>query len=393
MAKILVISPAPSHPQDAGNRARIFSLLSELQKVGHKIHFLYLEMAGFKCNAEEMERQWDGFLKIPYRRPPDSWLKRRYDSLSRILGRNRVLKYRIDDWFDDSILPLVRELSTSLNPDIVLVEYTYVSKIFTLFGRDILKILDTHDVLGNRDLLFIKKKIPPKWFYTSEAEEKKGVDRADIILAIQPQEAAYFKKLSKKKVLTVGHVIKPAVSRGAEPKHPSRLIFVGSSNPNNLTGIKWFLENVFETLKKESPGIELDIVGNAADYVEPAPGLNLVGTVKALTPFYRNASVVINPLQFGTGLKIKTIEALAMKRPLVTTPNGATGIEDWAGRAFLCADTPEEFATAIFQIITSKELQNALTEGADEFIGWYNQTAFSPLEEEIDIFLNKKPGR
>ena len=390
MAKILVISPTPSHPQDAGNRARIFSLYSELQRWGHTIHFLFLDKAVEKSDGQAMERQWDSFWCIAWRQPKVPWRKRWFDSLTRILKSNRVLPYKIDDWFDNSIIPAVQNISITLNPDIVMVEYAYISKILSLFDSNILKILDTHDVFGCRDQLFYQINKKPIWFYTSETEEKKGVNRADIILAIQASEAEYFKKLSGKKVLTVGHLVKSIELGDAKPTFPPRLLFVGSSNPSNLDGIKWFLENVFEILQEKIPDIQLDIVGSASDYTQPGKNLNLLGTIEDLTPYYNNASVVINPLRLGTGLKIKSLEALSMKRPLITTPNGASGIEEWAEHAFLCADTADEFAAAILKVITSTELQESLTKGAEEFINDYNKKVFSSLKEEINSFLVKK---
>jgi len=390
MARILVISPTPSHPQDAGNRARIFALVSELQRVGHEIHFVYLDRPGHSGDFEAMERHWDGFWKIPYRLPPVPWLKRWHDFFSRAVGRKRVLPFGVDDWFDGAVAQSVREIAERLKPDIVMVEYVFISKIFQLFDRNVLKILDTHDVFGGRDRMFFQNNLHPQWFYTSEIEEKKGVDRADVILAIQPQEEAYFRKLSGKKVLTVGHLIRPAEAAGTEPALPPRLLFVGSSNHVNLEGIKWFIENVFGILRGRSPDIELDIVGNAANFIEPAPGLNLLGKVEDLTPFYKKASVVINPLRFGTGLKIKTVEALAMKRPLVTTRVGAAGIEEWSERAILCAEEPDKFADAILRIIDSRELRDTLEKGAGEFSSSYNYEAFSPLQNEIELFLNEK---
>jgi len=351
MARILVISPNPSHPQIAGNRARIYALLCELQGVGHTIHFLFLERAGMEGDNEAMGKKWDSFWQIPYRQPSIPKIKKWHDSFAKLLGLKRVLPYKIDDWFDKSILPNVRDISANLKPEIVLVEYVYVSKILDLFGTDVLKILDTHDVFGERAQLYFQRNKQPSWFYTSENEEKKGVDRADIILAIQSNEAEYFNRISNKKVLLVGHLAKMAEFSEPQLILPPRILFVGSSNPSNIDGLTWFLDNVFKILREKISEIEFDVVGNVGDFIKNTPVFNLHGIVKELASFYKNAWVVINPLQFGTGLKIKSIEALAMKRPLVTTPNGATGVEDWAGRAFLCANTPEEFAAAILKII------------------------------------------
>ena len=61
--KILVISPTPSHPQSAGNRARIFSLIKNMQSMGHDVYFLFL--AREHGDIEAMRRYWaEKFLDI-----------------------------------------------------------------------------------------------------------------------------------------------------------------------------------------------------------------------------------------------------------------------------------------------------------------------------------------
>ena len=387
MAKILVISPTPSHPQDAGNRARIFSLLSGLKAHGHKVFFVFVKMEVDDDSA--MADTWDRFFSIEYKRPKDRWLKQKYDKWAVRLGYKKVFPYRIDDWYPQEVSIRLKEIGKEVKPDVVLVVYAFFSKALDCFDSNVLKILDTQDVFGGREKLFFNSDMKPTWFYTTEEEEKKGVERADIIMAIQPQEAEYFKKLTPKKVLTVGHIIKVAEPDETKLASPPRLLFVGSSNPSNRNGMKWFLDNVFNMLQEKVPGIELDVVGKACQFIKQAPGLNLLGSVENLNQFYQNASVVINPLQFGTGLKIKSLEALAMKKPLVTTPNGATGIEEWAGRSFLCAETPEEFAEAVMQIINSRDLRDKLKKGAGEFISKYNQNVLDPLLKEINLHLNK----
>ena len=98
----------------------------------------------------------------------------------------------------------------------------------------------------------------------------------------------------------------------------------------------------------------------------------MLGPVDDLDPVYRRARVVVNPAVAGTGLKIKTVEALSRLRPIVTWPNGAEGLppqmaalvtpaEDWldfAERvvAWLRSETPAfDAATAasIRQLLSS----------------------------------------
>lgn len=382
MATVLVISPTPSHPQDAGNRARIFSLLTGLKATGHKVAFVFVKKERGGDEAE-MATAWDAFFPISYQRPADSWYKQAFDKLSKILGRQSGLPYRIDDWYTTDITRSLETIRGQVQPDVVLVEYVFLSRALECFGPETLKFLDTHDILGDRHRIYLENGMPPQWFYTTVAEEQKALNRADVVIAIQDEEAAYFSRMTSKRVITVGHMVNiVAVDEELSPVK-ERLLFVGSHNPINVDGIGWFLDEVFTQVRQEFPGSELAVVGGCADRINQREGVILIGQVPSLLPHYLEASVVVNPVRFGTGLKIKTIEALTMGRPLVTSSAGAAGLENLAGKAFLIADSPAEFSAAIISIFRDNDLRNKLLRNAREFTGTYNQTAIQPLVESI----------
>lgn len=385
MANILVISPTPSHPQDAGNRARIFSLLSGLRAAGHRVYFVLVK----KENGDEsaMEQAWDGFYSVPYQRPEDRWTKRTFDKWAKKLGSARVLPYRIDDWYTSGISRRLREIKAQVQPDVVLVEYVFLSRAFECFAAETLKVLDTHDVFGDRHKLYLGHGTSPVFFYTSQREEQRALDRAGLILAIQAEEADYFSRQTKQKVMTVGHLVPDPEVSANTPGEPNRLLFVGSANDINLDGLSWFLEAIFPRLRQAAPDIELDVVGKSATRISGRSGVNLLGPVDDLTPYYRRAAVVINPLRFGTGLKIKTIEALAFGKPLVTTSIGAAGLEEEKGKAFLIADSAEEFSDKVLQLLRSPKLSGEVGERARQYAQSYNNKALAPLLE----FLSGKP--
>jgi succinoglycan biosynthesis protein ExoO len=52
----------------------------------------------------------------------------------------------------------------------------------------------------------------------------------------------------------------------------------------------------------------------------------LAGCVPDLAPYYRQAAIVINPVPYGSGLKIKTVEALAEGKCLVCTEEAIRGL-------------------------------------------------------------------
>jgi glycosyltransferase involved in cell wall biosynthesis len=83
--------------------------------------------------------------------------------------------------------------------------------------------------------------------------------------------------------------------------------------------------------------------------------------------YYKSIDIAINPVLYGSGLKIKTVEAIAYGIPLVTTSAGAQGLHEESGRSFLLADTPEAFAAAICRLAASSDLRCQLSTQSRSF--------------------------
>jgi len=391
MAKILVISPTPTHPQDAGNRARICSLLSELRAAGHQIGLAFVAME--EGDLAAMQAAWGRFWILPYSRPAERRLKHWGDQLLKAAGSDLVMPYGIDDWFDNSLLLALAGIAKQFRPDVALVEYAFLSKAFEAFPQVTLKLLDTHDALANRHHRLRQAGLPPMWFYTTTAGEKKALQRADCILAIQEEERLGFSALTRRPAITVGHLARFDQEPWRNAGGGKRLLFVGSVNPLNVAALNWFVEAVFPLLRQRCPEVCLEIVGDCAQKIPAGEGLLLTGRVEDLGPCYRRATAVVNPVRTGTGLKIKAIEALAMGCPMVSTRIGCTGLETGAGKAFYVADTADEFAEAVHAILVSEERQIALSRAALAFSREYNCQALQPLLSYLELWSKNEAGK
>jgi succinoglycan biosynthesis protein ExoO len=155
---------------------------------------------------------------------------------------------------------------------------------------------------------------------------------------------------------------------------------VGSRHEGNYQSVTGFLSAVFPELRQRFPDLEFDIVGSIGSRLgDPPTGCNVVGSVDDLEPYYGRAWVVVNPIIWGTGLKIKTVEALAFGKPLVTTPVGAEGLEEGSGTAFLVAESPAETARSISLLLDDESLRRRISSAAISSIRDYNDTALGPL--------------
>ena len=78
--------------------------------------------------------------------------------------------------------------------------------------------------------------------------------------------------------------------------------------------------------------------------------------------YLRNSSVVVTPIRFGGGTRIKILEALAYRKAVVSTTKGAEGIEVQSGKNLLLADSPEDLAKACTLLLRDGALRNRLGE-------------------------------
>lgn len=216
-------------------------------------------------------------------------------------------------------------------------------------------------------------------------EEFALLSRAGAIIAIQQDEAEVVAR-----ALPGARVVLAAGTREPEPPHPpgdpGRLLFVGSRTAPNSDGLRWFLETAWPQLRAAAPAIRLDVVGTvAADFAGSSipEGVTLHGLVPDLAPFYRRAGVVISPLRFGSGLKIKLVEALAWGKPAVVTPVTLQGIEEACGPAVLSAGTAEGLVAAILALQGDEALRVRLTRCARAVVAAHfaRETAHRALRE------------
>lgn len=320
--EILVVSPTPTHPQDHGNRKRIFELCSELKGQGAKIHFVhYASEHDWRHDRPSrwenaMIEAWDSYQLIAPSRP--------------LHEAARSSDHRIDEWSDESLTSYIRWTCSIRAYDIVLVEYTWMSFCFDAVPEGIFKICDTHDVFGNRRHLLEQNGIAPEFFYTTPDEEKRGLARADLIWAIKEAECTYFKtELALKDCLTLLYS-EPA--RGWWDKAPSRdgwlrVGIIGARNNVNKGNLEAFLSTALPIFETYMAPVKVVIAGGCSDDFAnwKHPNIEVLGRVPDVADFYREMDVIAAPMQFSTGLKIKVAEALASGAPLIAHAHAMEG--------------------------------------------------------------------
>jgi glycosyltransferase involved in cell wall biosynthesis len=89
-----------------------------------------------------------------------------------------------------------------------------------------------------------------------------------------------------------------------------------------------------------------------------------LGNLESLKDAYACATLVINPVKFGTGIPVKTIEALGYGKPVVATPAGIRGIERDFDGAVLVAESEDAFAEQVLGLLASANARSAMSRNA-----------------------------
>jgi polysaccharide biosynthesis protein PslH len=363
--RILLISSVGCPPPNEGVASRIATLIRQMRRLGYEVHFAGIRMTEQKiASTRPLVDTWVG--NFENRPPPPASIAARLLRKSRkLLHRLEFVEDRLDGRFCDQWLDEARDLQRRCQYPRVLVAYVFHSKFLLAFPDPCLRILDALDVFSNRRQRMRAQGVDPYWLSFTPRDEKQGLLRAHRVMAIQNQEAAYFRRLigSAAQVYTVGHLAE-AINEPLPPAHFVRLGCIGSANASNVAGWQWFSGEVWPRIQARLPGVEVWLAGPLGEKRPAMPGVRLLGQVPLVSDFYRDCPVFINPVQSGTGLKIKTIEALMHGRPVVTTNIGAEGLDSFRGQGLYVADSAEEFADAVVALLSNLSHAMHVGEGA-----------------------------
>jgi hypothetical protein len=259
---------------------------------------------------------------------------------------------KIDRTFcHDALVATVLHVQQSLGPHILQVEYIWMTRLFPLMRPDVLRVVDTVDVFSN-----IQQKVAifgVRDVAIHPRDEAHRLRRADLIIAIQEEERQVLRRLARGvPLVTAGVDFDVAPDAGGEID--GRILCVGSGNPRNGKGLRDFVQLAWPRIRQRVPHAELVVVGSVARALagRQSAGVTALGAADELTQLYRDAALVINPVVAGTGVKVKTLEALSHLRPVVTWPAGVDGLDPRLAARCVVAHDWYEFAHLVVDALT-----------------------------------------
>ena len=291
----------------------------------------------------------------------------------------------------DKLIYVTHQLCLKYNPHAVIAEYIFTTPCLDIVPKGIVKIVDTHDMFSRKGEQVISYGIPDLLECTS-TEERNYLLKSDIVIAIQAHEAELFRKIvPEKEVITVGIDYTVVDEIDHDASIPGTILVVGSDNPLNVHGLKEFYNNSWPLIRNASNNAVLRIIGKIGNHLKTDdPRVQISGWVENLDDEYKKATVVINPILAGTGLKIKSVEALCNAKALVATSNGVEGICFTGDPPFIVCNDWRDFAEAVLMILNSDEKRKVLQLKALAFSKneFNSEKVYAPLAKSLEKNLS-----
>jgi glycosyltransferase involved in cell wall biosynthesis len=159
---------------------------------------------------------------------------------------------------------------------------------------------------------------------------------------------------------------------------PTILFTAGFGYHPNIEAVEWFLDKVFLGLLSIIPNCKFLFAGSEAESVYQNikstrssidQSVECISDPPDIRPCFEKAWVYVVPLQYGGGTRLKILEAMSMRVPVVSTRIGAEGVPYEDGKHLLLADSPEDFIKAIVKLLNDPTLRTDMSANAAEFVG------------------------
>jgi len=388
---ILIVTHEIPHP-DYSDVLPIYYLIKNLSKKGHNI---YLFSMHYREDSEQILDELSRYCK-KIKVLPASKGKTEIPTLRTLLSHLvgllhpkhilRHLKYNypittLDIYYSQEIDQELKKFISSIPR----IDVIYSSREMTVYvlGFDGYKVVHPYDCITEWYRITIQKTKNVFWkfvylvgFLFTKLYETNIYSKFNVILVVTYEDKLSLLRVNPSlnvKVIPNGVDIKYFSPSKNLEEDPYSLVFVSKMNSvPAVTNVLWFYFHVFKNLKKKIPKIKLYLVGR--DPVEEIIRLGqdssviVTGEVPDIRPYISKSSIVIIPTIVGTGIKNKTLQGMAMKKPVVSTPIGVGGILGSDEIHFIVADSPGEFAKKIEYLFYNPKERRKISHQARKLI-------------------------
>lgn len=259
------------------------------------------------------------------------------------------------------------------------------------------RIIDFVDIDSDKWRQYADKKSwPMNWLYRRESRmlldyERQVAHEFDASLFVSQAEADLFKQLAPECAEKISFFNNGVDTGYFSPAHEypapypageAVMVFTGAMDYwPNIDAVQWFAQEVFPAVRAQNPAACFYIVGSrpaeAVRALAGQPGVHVTGSVPEIRPYLAHASLAVAPLRIARGIQNKVLEAMAMAKPVVVSPQALEGIHASPGSELMLAETAGQFVAAVSALLAQpdKTMGNNARARVEAEYGWASNLA------------------
>jgi sugar transferase (PEP-CTERM/EpsH1 system associated) len=238
--------------------------------------------------------------------------------------------------------------------------------------RDVPAVVDLVDVDSQKWFDYAEAGSGPKsWLDRLEGRRLRRLEQAlpgwarVVTLVSAPEAAIYRGFCPEGPVHVIGNGVDLEVFRPGPRGEERGCVFVGALDYRpNVAGAGWFCRTAWPEIRRARTDATLALVGRrpvpAVRRLAGRPGVELVGQVTDVRPHLAGAAVVVVPLQIARGVQNKVLEALALGKAVVASPQSLEGLGAEPGVHLLAASSPAQWVEAVTRLLDDEPLRRRL---------------------------------
>lgn len=372
--KTLILTNRVPFPPNSGYPIVVYNTIKGLLKLGVEITLFSINPKKHRIDVEDL---YDPLLeKISFHAVSLDTEVNVYDAFMNIFSNQ---SYNVSRYFDDDAAKLLEDILKENEFDIIQFEGLFVVPYLNVVKENskARMIYRAHNIESDVwERIAMTERFTPRRSYLRflarrlKLYETEQMNRFHQVFAISEQDRQSIVLFGCKTPLEVFPValdFEKYITAPSKTSFPT-LFHLGAMDWRpNKEGLEWFLEEIWPDIEKLNSELRFYIAGKNMQkqfYEYDSDNLVVEGEIFDAVEFINSKSIMIVPLLSVSGMRVKIIEGMAMRKCIIATSMAAEGINCEHGKDILIADTADEFYRSILQCLTNPKKWHEIGENA-----------------------------
>jgi sugar transferase (PEP-CTERM/EpsH1 system associated) len=366
--RLFFLLPRVPYPTEKGDKLRAFHQITQLSK-HHEIILCALNDGTLHDDAIPVLKKYVKAIHII----PLSKITVFFNIVKALFSGKPL---QVGYFYNAASARKIRKLIEETKPDHIFCQLIRVAEYVK--NIPIKKTLDYQDVFSKG----VERRLSTAPFYLKpflqieynrlQNYEREAFDAFDNKIIISKPDRDLIPHPDREKIIVVANGVDTGFFKPMERTKEYDLVFTGNMGyPPNINAAEYLVNEILPHILHQKPGFRLLIAGASPHLkvqVLKSEQVTVSGWVADMRECYAAARIFIAPMQIGTGLQNKILEAMAMEIPCITSPLAFQALNARDGEDILVADTPEMYAKQILMLLENPEKAGEIARNGHDFV-------------------------